>query len=101
MCQEGEILTHYWESSGGIVCPMKKRNKCIFAHGVMELRLKENRRDRWGNYQSSDAKISLSFSGGEDAVLAAQTAELKPPAPLLPHFYGHESQHSYTYSYSR
>ena len=40
------LCTH-WETNGGIVCPMKKKMKCDFAHGPLELRIKDNRRDRW------------------------------------------------------
>ena len=32
----------------GAGCPMRKKGKCIFAHGPIELRIKETRRDRWG-----------------------------------------------------
>jgi len=33
-------LCNHWDVSQGTHCPMKKKNKCIFAHGPVELRVK-------------------------------------------------------------
>jgi len=77
------LCTH-WEATGGTVCPMRKKGKCIFAHGPLELRVKETRRDKWGkggstNIANSAAAISpaeqLRFSGGEDTLNAARSIE--------------------------
>lgn len=43
-------LCSHWEMSGGESCPMRKKGKCIFAHGLMELRLKEGKNDAKGYY---------------------------------------------------
>lgn len=48
---------------------MKKKGKCDFAHGALELRVKENRRNKWGKINEGNImnnEISLSISGGED-----------------------------------
>jgi serine/threonine protein kinase len=64
-------LCSHWESTGGAGCPMRKKGKCIFAHGPLELRVKENRRDRWAlklhqtDVGSPTSPVSLSVSGGE------------------------------------
>jgi serine/threonine-protein kinase/endoribonuclease IRE1 len=41
-------LCNHWDTSLGTFCPMKKKNKCVFAHGPAELRVKEGKRNRWG-----------------------------------------------------
>ena len=58
---------------------MRKKGKCIFAHGPIELRVKETRRDRWGTagfptllgspapaaaLGVNDSAILLRYSGG-------------------------------------
>ena len=75
------LCTH-WELSGGTTCPMRKKGKCDFAHGPLELRVKEGRRDRWGQKQSSytldsnnNIIESLHISGGEDVLCAARSIE--------------------------
>lgn len=78
------LCTH-WEMTGGASCPMRKKGKCIFAHGPLELRVKETRRDRWGKTQASGSgtnagpgigsQESLRFSGGEDVLGAARSIE--------------------------
>ncbi len=40
-------LCSHWEQSCGATCPMKRKGKCIFAHGPLELRVKESRRGKW------------------------------------------------------
>jgi len=71
------LCTH-WETTGGTSCPMKKKSKCDFAHGPLELRVRENRRDRWGKVPL-DPTLSeqqlLRFSGGEDVLGAARTID--------------------------
>jgi Ribonuclease 2-5A len=72
------LCTH-WELSGGSTCPMRKKGKCDFAHGPLELRVKETRRDRWGRFQptseSLDPATLLRLSGGEDVLGAARSIE--------------------------
>ena len=70
------LCTH-WELTGGLVCPMKKKGKCDFAHGPLELRVKETRRDRWGGRVAPGTVTpdSLSLSGGEDVLGAARSIE--------------------------
>ena len=45
--------------------------KCIFAHSPLELRIKESRKDRWGNF--TDYQLDLKSSGGEDVLGAAKS----------------------------
>lgn len=56
---------------------MKKKGKCDFAHGPLELRVKENRRARWGASTRADVTgpESLRLSGGEDTLGAARSIE--------------------------
>lgn len=56
-------------------CPMRKRSKCDFAHSVVELRVKEGRRGRWGTTREPPGPPSLRSSGGEDAIAQARVAE--------------------------
>jgi hypothetical protein len=79
MRYRSRLCTH-WEMSGGTACPMRKRGKCDFAHGPLELRVKENRRDRWGRSQPTDdptlsEAMILRISGGEDVLGAARSIE--------------------------
>ena len=39
-------LCNHWDVSLGTRCPMRKKNKCVFAHGPIELRVKEGKRKR-------------------------------------------------------
>jgi serine/threonine-protein kinase/endoribonuclease IRE1 len=41
-------LCNHWDTSFGTFCPMRKKNKCVFAHGPAELRVKEGKKNRWG-----------------------------------------------------
>ena len=72
------LCTH-WEMTGGCNCPMRRKGKCDFAHGPLELRVKENRRDKWGTipYNSSMANTPefLKCSGGEDCLSSARSIE--------------------------
>ncbi len=86
------LCTH-WEATGGTVCPMRKKGKCDFAHGPLELRVKETRRERWKQYlhhskqesiaspevmppiSAYDAQSLLRYSGGEDVLGAARGIE--------------------------
>lgn len=87
MRYRSRLCTH-WENSGGGACPMKKKGKCDFAHGPLELRIKETRRDRWlnnlnsmrlGTYayddQNNHPQLALRLSGGEDVLGAARSIE--------------------------
>ncbi len=60
-------LCNHWDESQGTFCPMRKKGKCDFAHGPVELRVKEGKKNRWGRLV--DAKGNNSnpqASGGED-----------------------------------
>ena len=83
MRYRSRLCTH-WENSGGGVCPMRKKGKCDFAHGPLELRIKETRRDRWinnlfaqrrGEWQIDSDVALLRISGGEDVLGAARSIE--------------------------
>lgn len=57
---------------------MRRRGagKCDFAHGGIELRVRANKRDRWGKHAGADGGgggVSLDASGGEDTLGAART----------------------------
>jgi hypothetical protein len=63
---------------------MRKKGKCIFAHGPVELRVKESRRGKWGaRYQegieecssSESSVVDYRTSGGEDVLGAARSIE--------------------------
>jgi hypothetical protein len=55
---------------------MKRRNKCIFAHGPVELRVKEGKRKRWGTLVNKQGECSNpKASGGEDTYTAAKSIE--------------------------
>ena len=41
-------LCNHWDTNLGTFCPMRKKNKCVFAHGPAELRVKEGKKNRWG-----------------------------------------------------
>lgn len=70
-------LCNHWESNHGLLCPMRKKGKCIFAHGPLELRVKENRRDKWLKNATVGIANNDSFvsSGGEDVFGAARSIE--------------------------
>lgn len=82
------LCTH-WENNRGTACPMRKKGKCDFAHGPLELRVKDNRRERWGHRSAAsggahrggvnaavdEEELQLRFSGGEDVLGAARSIE--------------------------
>lgn len=69
-------LCNHWDVSLGTFCPMKKRNKCVFAHGPVELRVKEGKKNRWGRLvDKSGNNSNLQHSGGEDTFGAARSIE--------------------------
>jgi serine/threonine-protein kinase/endoribonuclease IRE1 len=69
-------LCNHWDVSLGTFCPMKKRNKCVFAHGPVELRVKEGKKHRWGKLvDSSGNNSNPKHSGGEDTYGAARSIE--------------------------
>jgi len=73
-------------------CPMRKKGKCIFAHGPLELRVKESRRDKWGKDNATttrsvsaanDAINTLRYSGGEDVLGAARLLTSVGDKPII------------------
>lgn len=65
-------LCNHWDTSQGTYCPMLKKNKCVFAHGPAELRVKEGKRNRWGKLVDANGNNSNPrHSGGEDTYGAA------------------------------
>lgn len=55
---------------------MRRRGagKCDFAHGGLELRVRANKRDRWGRHTDADGgAANLDASGGEDTLGAARS----------------------------
>lgn len=69
-------LCNHWDTSAGTFCPMRKKNKCIFAHGPVELRVKEAKRNRWGKLVDNNGDCSNpNHSGGEDTYGAARSIE--------------------------
>ena len=76
-------------------CQFRKKGKCDFAHGPLELRIKDTRRDKWGqtpmhsasssghgpgagggsNNNTQTAAALLRYSGGEDVLGAARSIE--------------------------
>ena len=69
-------LCNHWDSSSGTFCPMQKRNKCVFAHGPVELRVKEGKKTRWGKLVDEYGNNSNpKNSGGEDTYGAARSIE--------------------------
>jgi hypothetical protein len=60
-------LCNHWDTSQGVICPMRKKFKCVFAHGPVELRVKEGKRSRWGQLCDKNGNSSNPcHSGGED-----------------------------------
>jgi serine/threonine-protein kinase/endoribonuclease IRE1 len=71
-------LCNHWDLSKGTYCSMRKKNKCIFAHGPVELRVKEGKRQRWGALVDDQGDNNNPFhSGGEDTYGAARSIECK------------------------
>jgi hypothetical protein len=69
-------LCNHWDTSSGTFCPMRKKNKCIFAHGPIELRVKEAKRNRWGKLVDNNGDCNNpNHSGGEDTYGAARSIE--------------------------
>jgi hypothetical protein len=69
-------LCNHWDDSMGTFCPMRKKNKCIFAHGPVELRVKEAKRNRWGKLIDANGdNNNPNHSGGEDTYGAARAIE--------------------------
>ena len=55
---------------------MRKKNKCIFAHGPIELRVKEGKRHRWGTLVNKQGLCANAKArGGEDTYGAARNIE--------------------------
>ena len=69
-------LCNHWDTSLGSFCPMRRKNKCVFAHGPIELRVKEGKRQRWGKLVDKHGNNSNPISsGGEDTYGAARSIE--------------------------
>ena len=71
-------LCNHWDSSKGTYCPIKKKGRCDFAHGPVELRVTERKRNRWGTSVDECGeclKSNLRASGGEDTYGAARNIE--------------------------
>ncbi|CAJ1936937.1 unnamed protein product [Cylindrotheca closterium] len=69
-------LCNHWDTNLGTFCPMRKKSKCIFAHGPVELRVKEGKRGRWGKLVDKHGNNSNPcHSGGEDTFGAARSIE--------------------------
>mmetsp|Transcript_227 Transcript_227/g.314 ORF Transcript_227/g.314 Transcript_227/m.314 type:complete len:1374 (+) Transcript_227:123-4244(+) len=69
-------LCNHWDVSLGTFCPMRKKKKCIFAHGPIELRVKEGKKNRWGKLVDKNGNNSNPrHSGGEDTYGAARSIE--------------------------
>lgn len=69
-------LCNHWDMSLGTFCPMRKKNKCVFAHGPAELRVKEAKKNRWGKLVDKNGNNSNPMhSGGEDTYGAASSIE--------------------------
>ena len=74
-------LCNHWDTSMGTFCPKQKQNKCIFAHGPIELRVKRDKRNRWGKLVDKNGNNSNPLhSGGEDTYGPARTIETKRQA---------------------
>eukprot|EP00522_Entomoneis_paludosa_P010527 CAMPEP_0172449574 /NCGR_PEP_ID=MMETSP1065-20121228/8250_1 /TAXON_ID=265537 /ORGANISM="Amphiprora paludosa, Strain CCMP125" /LENGTH=1534 /DNA_ID=CAMNT_0013201277 /DNA_START=117 /DNA_END=4721 /DNA_ORIENTATION=+ len=69
-------LCNHWDSNQGTFCPMRKKGKCVFAHGPVELRVKEAKRNRWGKLVDDNGNNkNPRHSGGEDTYGAARSIE--------------------------
>jgi serine/threonine protein kinase len=69
-------LCNHWDVSLGTFCTMRKKHKCIFAHGPIELRVKEGKRNRWGKLLDKNGNnANPCHSGGEDTYGAARSIE--------------------------
>jgi len=69
-------LCNHWHMSQGVFCPLKKKNRCVFAHGPVELRVKEGKIGRWGKLVDASGNNKNPFhSGGEDTYGAAKSVE--------------------------
>ncbi|KAL3925947.1 MAG: hypothetical protein SGILL_000048 [Bacillariaceae sp.] len=69
-------LCNHWDVNNGTFCPMKKKNKCVFAHGPAELRVKEGKKNRWGRLVDKNGNNSNPWhSGGEDTYGPASSVE--------------------------
>jgi hypothetical protein len=69
-------LCNHWDVSHGTYCPMRKKSKCVFAHGPVELRVKEGKKNRWGKLVDKNGNNSNPrHSGGEDTYGIARTIE--------------------------
>ena len=69
-------LCNHWDMSFGTYCPILRKNKCVFAHGPVELRVKEGKKKRWGKLTDKNGNNNNPrHSGGEDTYGAARSIE--------------------------
>ena len=69
-------LCNHFDVSKGTFCQMRKKKRCVFAHGPSELRVKKGKVGRWGKLVDSDGlNFNPRASGGEDTYGAAKTIE--------------------------
>jgi hypothetical protein len=69
-------LCNHWDISHGTDCPMRRKGKCVFAHGPAELRVKEGKKNRWGRLVDKNGNNKNPWhSGGEDTFGAATSIE--------------------------
>lgn len=69
-------LCNHFDASKGTFCQMRKKKRCVFAHGPAELRVKKGKIGRWGKLVDSDGlNFNPRASGGEDTYGAAKTIE--------------------------
>jgi hypothetical protein len=55
---------------------MRRKGKCVFAHGPVELRVKEGKHNRWGKLVDNNGdNANPRHSGGEDTYGAARSIE--------------------------
>jgi serine/threonine-protein kinase/endoribonuclease IRE1 len=65
-------LCNHWDVNQGTFCPMQRKGKCVFAHGLVELHVKEGKRNRWGKIVDENGdNLNPKHSGREDTYSAA------------------------------
>lgn len=83
------LCTH-WENSMGLSCPQKKKGKCSFAHGALELRV--SRKDKWGKNEYFPRYPCIDYRNIKELLLIAMTSEWSDDtaAYYLPRYSGGE-----------
>eukprot|EP01041_Mallomonas_annulata_P002756 gene2756-5426_t len=75
------LCTH-WEMTGGATCPMRKKGKCDFAHGPLELRVKEGRRGRWGQRTAPSPVATTGVSIPSTDGVVTDSSSSSPSIPV-------------------